>query len=256
VTPPEHLFIGFSFGNVVYAVQNFFRGRHLPYPVLLLLSGLTALLPDMDIFFNHYTSKDIFIGHRGITHSLLFVSAVSSVLVLAFMLFRRSCRTDQSGSGALYRAVFAVTLFPGVSHLVADLLPPPGHWGGIPVFFPLTSGGEFVRNGGWSLTGWFDYRIQWMYIAAFLVSLLFIIAFMLARRYNHGRLKMPLLITVLAVNMGLYLWTVDHVRHSEYVNRDQWLAVQNGYLENSGPLFRALTLRGQKYFLELFHKLR
>lgn len=49
----------------------------------LILGGLTANLPDIDIFFDTFTSGrpiDEFMTHRGITHSFFFAAIAALVL--------------------------------------------------------------------------------------------------------------------------------------------------------------------------------
>lgn len=260
MTPPEHLFIGLSLGNTVYATLSFCRRRLLSYGGIVIIAGLMALLPDIDSLFGHYGSADVFTGHRGITHSLLFVLSFSALLTALVALMRRVKGSSGADAGegrkGYIAAFFLLSVLAGTSHLVADLPQPPGSWGGIPLFFPLSSNGEFIRTGGWGLVGWYDYQVMWTFIFLFLLSLPLIILLGILRRRAFRKSSMAVAAAVILLNISAYAWTVRHVAADGYTDFAGWNRLQERRLDAFGPGVKEATLRGRDRFLELFHRVR
>jgi len=175
MTPPEHIVIGFSIAHVFYSIQSLLRKKILSYFIMPGVAAIFSILPDVDSFFGHYTSKNIYIGHRGITHSLLFCAIISGVLASAsyFLYYfnkKFSSKPCDENIKSKCFMLFGISLFASISHLLADLPQPPGVWGGIPVLFPYRENGNFMRIGGWSNIGWYDYKILWTYFALSIAS--------------------------------------------------------------------------------------
>ncbi|MBN1495655.1 MAG: metal-dependent hydrolase [Spirochaetes bacterium] len=257
MTPPENLFIGFSLGNIIYSIQTFFKKIHVSYIVIIILSGLFAIFPDIDSFFGNYASKNVFTGHRGITHSLLFVCVVSICITLLLHMINRALnKADRAGHKSTLMVIFITLFLAGISHVLLDLPQPSSIWGGIPVFFPLSSNGEYARMGGFSKIGWYDYAIQWLYICLFAISFLLIIASKVLKKYNFDSAATCIAVAVILINLSSYIWTWNYINRSNYVNGNQWNTVQNQYLDDLGPIIKAITLKSKECFLAIFHKVR
>ncbi|HPR48433.1 MAG TPA: metal-dependent hydrolase [Spirochaetota bacterium] len=257
MTPPEHVFIGLSLGNIIYCVQALMKKIHLRYRAILALSGLFAILPDIDSFFGNYASRDVFTGHRGITHSLVFVllaAAAPALIVALYGLFVKKQNSAQLRPVLLI--IFITSFVAGLSHLIADLPQPSGPWGGIPLFFPLSHAGEYTRTGGCAKIGWYDYLIQWSYLAVFLISSALILSATALQKTTTRGIRNTVAIAVIAITMALYLWTFSYINKSVYKNEPYWTAVQNGHLDDLGPAVKELTLKGKNFFLYLFFKVR
>jgi membrane-bound metal-dependent hydrolase YbcI (DUF457 family) len=258
MTLPEHLFIGLSLGNTLYAAHAFCKRRVPPFAGAAIICGLMAILPDIDSFFGHYESTDVFIGHRGITHSILFILAVS--MATAALTLMPPKRSADAGDGVARcrrpAALFLLCVIGGLSHLAADLPQPPGIWGGIPLFFPLMSGGEFVRTGGWAMAGWYDYQVMWCYFLLFPASLLLLGLYGILRRRGLPRASLVAALCVILLNVSAYAWTVRHVAAGGYTDFAGWNSLQERRLDVFGPTLKAATLKGRDRFLVLFHRIR
>ncbi len=284
MTPPEHFFTGASLAHIMYSFQSFFKTKRFNYPGLLLLLGIAAMFPDIDSFFGHYVSKDPTIGHRGMTHSFIaviffgfFLTAVTMALTYILMhtagsiqslfLFGKIKNPNQTDNAALSRKIdayftvksfwilFAVSTLAGISHIIADLFQPPGVWQGIPLFFPLKSGGKFIRHGGFSMTGWYDYKIMWLLIKAFVLSLPFLIAGAVLTRFNiNKKISSALYALVIIINCTSCALLVDYIRTSKYKNSRSWEMKQVKYLNQSHPLIKQITIDGKNKFLKIFFK--
>lgn len=274
MTPPEHFFIGASLAHILYSFQSFLKTKRFNYLVLLFLLGTAAMLPDIDSFFGHYVSKNPTIGHRGMTHSfaavILFGFILTAITMALTYISMHICRiiknnkpkdTNASENIEAYFTIksfwilFAISTCAGISHLIADLFQPPGVWQGIPLFFPLKSGGQYIRHGGFSMTGWYDYKIMWLLIKAFLISLPFLMTAAALTRFNaNKKISSVFFALVIIINCGSFVLVTDYIRTSEYKNRYAWERKQTKYLNNSSPLIKKLTIDGKKIFLKIFIK--
>ncbi|MCP4135595.1 MAG: metal-dependent hydrolase, partial [bacterium] len=150
MTIPEHLMIGFSFANIFYAIQSLFKFKKINYLLLVLLLAIAAAFPDIDSFFGYYTSTNPLIGHRGATHSIAGAIVSGFILTLTALLISAIFLRKKYLTMRVFFLLFFISSLAGISHVLADLPQPPSVWKGIPVFFPLKSGGQYMRHGGWS----------------------------------------------------------------------------------------------------------
>lgn len=260
MAPPEHVLIGFSLGNIFYALQEYAGKGRLPYAPVLFLSGVMAALPDVDSLFGHYGSTNVFLGHRGITHSLLFVFIVSAAVALAIRGMEAAAGQGGEGrrrtGGSAAWLIFPLLFAAGLSHLLGDLPQPSGPWGGIPLFFPLSSGGNYVRTGGWALTGWYDYRVMVLLSSAFLVSLASVLLMMVSRKQGWRAMVRLSASLLMAGNCAAIVLVVYLAGHGGYVNAGQWGQLQSEYLDRTGPLVKGILLNGRECFMKLFMAIR
>ncbi|MCP4180184.1 MAG: metal-dependent hydrolase, partial [bacterium] len=191
MTPPEHFLIGASLANVYYSFQSLLKSKRINYLTLLLIMGIAAIFPDIDSFFGHYTSVNPIIGHRGMTHSIIAVIIFGFILTIItfavtfiIMINYYKCKSLFQVSEDInfinrmknyfsiksFIILFIISSIAGLSHLIADLPQPAGIWNGIPLLFPLKLGNQYIRNGGFSLIGWYDYSIMWLLIKVSLAS--------------------------------------------------------------------------------------
>jgi len=253
------MLIGFSIANIFYSVQKFFDRKYLPYLLMITFAVIFAVLPDFDSFFGNYASTNVYVGHRGLTHSIAFILLASAAAIPAVWIYGAAAFPgigDRHEAGKMYAAFFALVFLSGISHLLADLPQPAGAWGGIPLLYPYRSNGEFVRSGGWGMLGWYDYRVMWTFTYAALASAMAIVFMNISGRMRFGRVKKILAATLLAVNLAAFAWLVDHVKNSEYVSARHWEKVQDEYLAHAGPLVRGITISGRDFFLRLFFSVR
>jgi len=274
MTPPEHFFIGASLAHMIYSFQSFFKTKRFNYLALLLLLGTGAMFPDIDSFFGHYVSTNPTIGHRGMTHSFIaviffgfFLTAVTYALTYISMHVCRIIKnnnlknTDAPDNPDAFFTVksfwilFVISTCAGISHLIADLFQPPGVWQGIPLFFPLKSGGQYIRHGGFSMTGWYDFKIMWLLIKAFLMSLPFLMTAAVLIKFNiNKKISSALYAFVIIINCTACALLVDYIRISTYKNSQAWERKQMQYLKQSHPLIKQITIDGKRNFLKLFIK--
>ena len=256
MTPPEHLFIGFSIGNIFYAVQTFFKKKYLPYLFIIFISGIFAILPDADSFFGNYISTDVYAGHRGITHSVLFVfalSALTSFLAVVLVFIKRLFyKREISNLHFFISFIFSLIFLSGLSHLIADLPQPPGVWKGIPLFYPHQTGESFSRVGGWSKIGWYDYKIFWTLFYSVSVSFILIAVGFILRKLSFKKFTKVLSMLIIVFNISVFIWLSSYIVNSDYINAKQWDQQQNVYLKNSNRIISGLTTRGKDCFLKIF----
>lgn len=120
----------FSHPAVLLGLSPWFRRVGLDRRALL-LGAFCSVLPDVDaVGFWLGVPYDAPLGHRGLTHSILFAAAVAAALVL--LAFATSTSP---------RAVFLFLFLCGVSHGVLDAMTDGGR--GIAFFAPLDNGRYF-----------------------------------------------------------------------------------------------------------------
>lgn len=258
MAPPEHILLGISVANIYQSIQSFFKKDLHPYSKILVLSVLFALLPDMDSFSGNYTSTNVFIGHRGITHSIFFVTA-SSLIFSAFLFFLDI--KQLKGAGTEHRKrfplfMFLVLLTAGMSHIIADLPQPASIWGGIPVFFPLKSDGVYMRSGGWARIGWYDLKIIWSLIYAALLSWILIALIHVLKKRQRLFAIRAAAIAVILINIITCVNITLYISNSTYTSNEAWNAQQEQYLKSSSPLVQCITESGKTIALKLFYLIR
>jgi hypothetical protein len=297
MTIPEHLFIGFVLANGVTAALALARMRRerverkraeaiaapgaanqrprpgvkgFPsWPKVVLVCLIASLLPDVDSFFGHYTSTDPWIGHRGVTHSLVGVLALGLALVLAvqllsilpralpgyFLFLYHRFRAKAMGAPSVFRfpayvvqplhprmllSLWAAAFLAGVGHLMVDIPQPASVWGGLPLYFPLkTDAGAFHRVGGWANIGWFNLVTAWGMLAALAGStaLLLLAAFAdLAARFRVARaLRASLLVLTCLGVAGSFTWMGHEIARSRFSDEASWYKLQMGTMAKGPP---------------------
>ncbi len=262
MTPPEHLLIGFSIANICYSIQIVVRKKILSYFSIVIAAVIYAAILDIDSFFGHYASKNVYLGHRGITHSLLVCISISAMT--SFILYKGRARyveLQQRGYDERLKKqcilLFIVMLLSSISHLLADLPQPPGVWGGIPFFYPYRENGDFMRIGGWSLVGWYDYKIMWTYfiLGVFSFFAVMAISYCLHKRNNYF-LCAFVASMMLLLNISTNIWIIQYMCNSKYISASHWEKKQNEFLNRSPKAVRYLTIEGRKYFLYFFRKIK
>lgn len=258
---PSHLLLGLSVGNLAYATQVFSGragNRCWSWRALSFWSCVAAISPDFDIFWSVYRSADPLIGHRGFSHSLVYVVFAALLLTagacwiqsllrrvffpgIGFRSFLKSfidkkkCRsgcprgpeTPLDHSGMEWRLRLSGILFftgtmvlAGITHLYADLWQPPGLWHGIPLFWPFSG----ARSGGWAHMGWFDYRIVWLLLR---LNIFCWILLMLRLFFRNRAGYWKAIAAATAVTVGIF-WLLLHIRlqHKEFQSYSQWHRLQ------------------------------
>lgn len=291
MTPPEHILIGMTSANVVYATMHFTpksEPKSHGYAKLVLVMALAAALPDIDSFFGNYTSTDVITGHRGWTHSFagvfllglgltLAVSALTFVFRIFTSYFRilfyhfKSKETGEPNTHKKMKDLFqpflpkvllillAASFIGGVTHLLADLPTPPSVWGGLPLLWPLKSGDQYVRYGCFGSMGWYDIINVWYLIAAFLVSVPAVIIgkffhFFKARAMKIIRISWFALLLIGTVLF--FTWMGSKILKEKYENDQKWYAYQLKELEKMPEYVKDPTLKGIKLFSEIFKQSR
>jgi len=288
MTPPEHFLLGITCANIFYSFLGIFRKNWYTYLKLALVMGLVAVSPDVDSFFGHYISQDPYVGHRGMTHSLIgvavlaliavfFVSLFSIVLRAVIGYWKFLVRFFKKKFGAVespeviwkyvvgpffpkqFLVFFVFAFIAGVSHLISDLPQPPSVWKGIPLFFPLKENGVFVRNGGWNLIGWYDIKILWVLIGACISTIPLVI---LSRLLSLIKLKyvkyifIPFFSLIIIFNTGVLGWIANYVMHSRYEGEAKWYEGQMKIVDVLPPDIKNATLKGKTIFISLFRQVQ
>ncbi len=255
------MLIGFSIAHVFYAFQKILSKKYFSYATLLLTAGACAIIPDIDSFFGNYASRNVYTGHRGITHSILFVFSISLTITFIMCAFSSiSMRLVKKSfvfeGKAKFMSLFLLLFVCGLSHLLADLPQPPGVWGGIPIFFPYKIDGSFVRAGGWSKIGWYDYKILWSFIFIAIASAFIVALLLITEKYGLKILKNIIAVLLIFSNLSINIWLFHHISNSQYMSAAYWERIQNEYLTHSNPLIKMTTLKGRAYFMKLFKSVK
>jgi inner membrane protein len=102
---------------------------HGPNSTSLLLTGVAcSVIPDLDVIgFQFGIRYSALLGHRGLSHSLLFAAVLSAGLTITLL------RQRPEGSGVIFLFLFVSTL----SHALLDMLTNGGL--GVALFAPLTN---------------------------------------------------------------------------------------------------------------------
>ena len=241
MTPPEHFVCGLTTANALYSARVFLGRSPAFYPVILVIGGVAAVLPDIDAFFGHYASTNALVGHRGWTHSLLGIVGFATIFSLGFKLFGKN--------GSLF--IWLCATLAGLSHLLCDLITPPSVWGGLPLLFPLSQ-----RYGGWSLIGWYDLQAFWL-LLLFLVpsSAMLCLTNIIRRKGSTNAIRLTVAFAFLTSLTGLAAATWS-ISNSRYENEAQWYSIQSRDIRQFPAPIPALTNRAMEIFLALFNRLR
>lgn len=283
MTPPEHLFIGWSCANIFYCVQSFFEKKFFSYIKIVLAVCLVAMLPDIDSFFGNYTSTDPYIGHRGMTHSFLGVFVIALIITIFFIIgsiiirliigywkfltayFKKKELGQSADFSFWHYAIFPVfpipllifilyTFLGGVSHLIADLPQPPSVWKGLPLFFPSKTNGEYIRYGGWAYMGWYDLKVLWVFIGASISSIPVII---IGKFFKLVKLKIIAFILfgiVVLFNIGVMVWAEKHIKSNRYQGESAWTKQQLKMVKTLPKPIKKITEDGIRIFYSIFNQ--
>ncbi len=113
---------------VVPVALSVFLPRDAATPTLLLAGAVCSIVPDLDVIgFGFGIRYSDMLGHRGLTHSILFAAALGALL--SFTLFRNA----QGGYGVVFLFLFLSTL----SHTLLDMLTNGGL--GVALFAPFSN---------------------------------------------------------------------------------------------------------------------
>lgn len=256
MTPPDHLLAGISIGAVYTSFCGLFSVRRISCIAVFILCGVFAVLPDVDSFRGVYSSTDIFIGHRGISHSIFFIVLISLIVVFlyAVMLFIKNFNEAGVESGIkrnFLLDLFFLLFFSGVSHLIMDLPQPPGVWKGIPLFFPLKNSDLFLRSGGWGMIGWYDYRITFILIVSTAAALILLsTACFLKSKMLIKKIIYISTILILFISTALI---IVHINDSVFQGNKNWNESQRLYLEGFHPYVKSIITGGRTIILEFIN---
>jgi inner membrane protein len=113
---------------VVPLALSVFLPRDAASPALLLAGAACSIIPDLDVIgFRFGIQYSDMLGHRGLTHSILFAAALGALL--GFTIFRNA----QGGNWAIFLFLFLSTL----SHTLLDMLTNGGL--GVALFAPFSN---------------------------------------------------------------------------------------------------------------------
>jgi murein DD-endopeptidase MepM/ murein hydrolase activator NlpD/membrane-bound metal-dependent hydrolase YbcI (DUF457 family) len=169
MTPIDH---GLSVGLLGLGLQPLFR-RYLSKPKTAVLMIIAGMLPDIDYVtrlmgkkYYYNTVNNLFLSHRGFTHSLggIFFFAF---LILSFYALFVSFPPYREGRRVIMKfpLIFSLVLLAGALHLFEDFLGPNGPWKGLVLLYPFSE----TRYPGVSLYGWYDFYTIYLFTAAFAV---------------------------------------------------------------------------------------
>ena len=257
MTSPDHFLAGLSIGAVYSSICGIFSFKRMPYFTAFILCGLFAILPDIDAFRGVYSSTNPFIGHRGITHSLFFVTLVSVISLfiylsarIAFRYFKREKTYEEKK--LLWMDLFFLLLLAGISHLILDLPQPPGIWKGIPIFFPLKDGGQFARIGGFNKIGWYDYRISWILFVSVTASIVILIGTIFLKKNIF--IKKFFYISVLIISIISYILIANTIAKSSFKNSKEWNELQAKYIDTLPKFLQKSAVHGRRFTLRIINR--
>lgn len=256
MTPPSHAMIGLVLANTVYlGTRVSASADNKPgYIPLVSVAIMCSVMPDIDSvsrFFGSYGATNVFMGHRGITHSLLGVALIALLISLmvssAQKIFRKLLPSKQSTvaegySNNSFLFLLLLGFFAGVFHLLCDLPSPSNVWYGIPMFFPVTKNGDFWRIGGWNKIGWFDYNIIYtLFIGVTISTCLIVLSLVTGRLRTFQKIlfRVSLVLSCyLVISMSVY------IQQSTYVSHRKEMQKQEAILNQKPPWFSKLVFFG------------
>ncbi len=283
MTPPDHLLVGLSCANILYSAQAIFKKDILSYAKVIVVLALVAISPDIDSFFGAYTSRDPYIGHRGMTHSFLGVLALSFIIVVLsgvisviirvisgyyrYLIHFFKKRDGYMKSDFVFwkfilypfswKPFFLLFLFAflaGVSHLIIDLPQPVTHWKGIPLWFPLKAGGDYIRNGEYAYIGWYDLNITWILIGTTVISFGMVIFTKFIKLIQMRYIYIPLFSIIILFNAGVLYWMHGHIKSSTYRGETAWYNQQMKDIKKFPKKIQIITKKGFVIFLSLYRQ--
>ena len=246
MTPPEHFLYGLTAANTVYAGASLNRAFRGSYILSLAAGSFMAVLPDVDSFTGSYSSQDPFYGHRGWTHSFFAILTATFALLVVCFLFSRLIRVSFQKSS--YVVLFLCAALGGLSHLLCDMITPPGIWGGLPLFFPAT-----VRYGGWSYTGWYFITLFWIILITCLGAILSGIIARLTYFFNLILLSRSIWIFSFLLSTGAIFYSCYSISKSRYTDEAGWYSLQMRRVQDFPAPIPAFTNASIKIFLTLYH---
>jgi len=178
-----------------------------------------ALLPDIDgisVLFNHRVYYGTYwYSHHGAVHSLsgiLFLS-ITFALVIS-VLSTRSLQFQLRRLGIIIASLYLGSII----HLIEDIPCPPGPWGGLMLFWPLSC----HRFGGWSHIWWVN---EYLIAVSFFGALSIFVIMLIFRYYSSIYLK-RLEWALIPLSLLILLLVAKYVIVSRYVNPVQWKTYQ------------------------------
>jgi membrane-bound metal-dependent hydrolase YbcI (DUF457 family) len=284
MTTPEHLIIGLTSANLVYAATHLGPNRKkkaVGYLKILFAMSIAAIIPDIDSFFGSYTSTDPTVGHRGMTHSILGVlvlgfgvSVLTAVLSLLFRLFSsywkllyyhfKSKTLAEENRFRFFKDFFhsflpkpflllwLFSFLAGITHLLADLPTPPSIWGGLPLLYPFKTGdGQYARFGATAAMGWYDLKIFYVMCATFTFTTLAVIV---GKFFNVFKKTLTKIVTILvfAAIFGAstysFIWARNYLKTTVYKDDKQWMSYQIQVINTFDEPIKGKVIR----FVEIF----
>ncbi|HOJ49568.1 MAG TPA: metal-dependent hydrolase [Spirochaetota bacterium] len=290
MTPPEHFAIGFALGNLAYSSFQLSKGiredkyKKITYTKTIIIMTLSAMLPDIDSFFGHYTSNDPWVGHRGMTHSFIGISVLGLGLVFLMGMLSSLFRIITGYWRLLYKyfskkegiqiefnfgkfifypfyyktflLYFLIAFIGGLSHLVCDLFQPPSVWGGLPLFFPLKVNGVYHRIGGFSTMGWYELKVFWITVGSVFISTAIILIVNFLKKLNFKLFKyltITLFILVILFHLTTFVWSAKIILNGNYKDDFDWYKKQMSTIEKEMPTFvNNFTKKSVRIFSAIF----
>lgn len=172
-------FTHFLSGNILYMLFKDSKFSKRENQSLYVFSITSAVLPDFDLFFKIFGSLAYYENHRGITHSLFFLTIL---IAASFFYFKKKTGTRLNK----FFLIVAVNLF---FHLFLDLTNSYGTM----ILSPLS-----------------DYRFSWdvFYIMDFVIISLFAAAILINRILKKFELNKYIAFLVLLLFSGYFLYSI------------------------------------------------
>jgi membrane-bound metal-dependent hydrolase YbcI (DUF457 family) len=209
MTPIDH---GFSSGLLGFALQPLFR-KYLSKPKTAVLMIIAGMLPDIDYVtrlmgkkYYYNAVNNLFLSHRGFTHSLGGIFFFSIVILLFYALFV-SLPPYREGKKVLLKfpLIFFLSFLGGALHLFEDYLGPSGPWKGLVLFYPFSN----IKYPCLNFYGWYNFFTIYLFLSAFvIVSLVGIILWIIRLKPLWSNLIIVLMVT------GTFLTAGNHILKS------------------------------------------
>ncbi|MBN1546903.1 MAG: peptidoglycan DD-metalloendopeptidase family protein [Syntrophaceae bacterium] len=208
MTVVDHAMTG---GLLGFALHPFIQ-KYISKPKTVMLVMLAAILPDLDYItrlfgtgYYYNAVNNLYVSHRGAMHSLGGVLFFTVLALLVYFLFFWSWKKREGDPSTLVKVLAIAGLFiaGGTLHLFEDMLGPNGPWGGLALLFPFSE----AKCLGWSLYGWYDFFLIYLFTGAFLTAVILHGAAPLARIPSE-RLNRIIMFLVVGTFMvaAFHLW--------------------------------------------------
>lgn len=171
--------------------------------VVMILSILFGVLPDVDLAILSMTNTPVFLHHKVFTHSITFYILIWIFLLIFFQILKKVLNKDgrKTFNENLFTVIHYSFLIGTVSHLILDSL-----FSSLRLFYPLQN--EINILGGVLKSNYFAYFLYSPSFALEIISILIFLGMLLKRYVKNFKYLKHLLYTSIFLTISYLCFTV------------------------------------------------